>query len=235
MASPLDKVFGLRSDTIMSDPGVDRAFGLQGGPQKLEEAEKLTASIKDQIRAQLKQLKRTNPTMAKAVKKVPVGKLEEMAAAIASKTVPAAEAVAETAVKAGKGIGRIAGPLGLGAGFLMPLFSASPVTLAGRHGKAREMAVKGFAALGASSSSEALSAIVNQQETAARRQIVMQTYEPDMFNQVLNILANTGAAPSSITSSERQIGSNVEKAMPSRRPDKDIHFLLDQLLKEASG
>jgi hypothetical protein len=160
----------------------------------------------------------------------------------AAAAAPAAAAPVEVAggvagvVKKGLSRGtKIAGGVGAVAGILLPQFSVSPLTLPGRGGRARELAVKGFSQLGASTSSAALSEIVRQQELASRRQLVMQTYEPDMFNQVLNILANTGAPTAAVTSTERQIGSNVETALPARRPDKDVKFLLDQLLAEASG
>lgn len=208
--------------------------------------------VDKEIDAQIKALRKSNPELATALERIPRKDIVHLAKIRMSQqkpnktvlpssgktlvTPPPGGEVMEQVAKKGLSKGmKIAGGAGLVAGALMPMFSASPLTLPGRQGKARDLAVKGFSALGASSSATALAEIVRQQELAARRQIVMQTYEPDMFNQVLNVLAGTGAAPSALTSSERQIGSNTERPLPARRPDKDIKFLLDQLMNEASG
>lgn len=96
------------------------------------------------------------------------------------------------------------------------------------------MAAEGFRQLAGSSSPEVLTNIVRQQELAARRALVLQTHEPQLFQQVLGALAGGGGGPATITQSERSIGRGSQHARPTRRPDNDVKFLLDQLLMEAS-
>lgn len=174
-----------------------------------------------------------------ALKAVGGGKIPkvagETAAALKGAGVPGVTGVA----RAGRAVGRAFGTTGWGfaLGTALPALFAgkSLMELPFRKARAQDMAVKGFQALGGTSSAAVLSEIVKQQEMAARRQITLQQFEPDMFRQVLNVLSDTGAAPSTLTDTERRIGTASEVAMPSRRPDKDIKFLLDQLLKESSG
>jgi len=100
---------------------------------------------------------------------------------------------------------------------------------------ARTQAVEGFQALGGNSSSAVMSEVVKQQEMASRRQLVLQGHDPELFSRVLSVLADTGASPSTLTATEQRIGSTAVQTLPSRRSDKDVKFLLDQLLQESSG
>jgi len=151
------------------------------------------------------------------------------------------EAAAETGIKAVAKSGLKGMLKGTGAGFalnmLLPFGAASPLTLPFREGRARSKAVEGFAAMGASSSGEVLSSIVRQQELASRRQMVLQQFEPEMFQRMLTSLAMNEQPPSAVTPTERRIGGETpyEETLPARRPDKDVKFLLDQLMNEMSG
>lgn len=100
--------------------------------------------------------------------------------------------------------------------------------------QARQTAIEGFMALGGSSSSQVLGQIVNQQEQAARRQIVLQQADPELFTRVLGVLSGGPQGRGILTESERQIG-RATQGVSARRPDKDVKFLLDQLMTEASG
>lgn len=115
------------------------------------------------------------------------------------------------------------------------LFGGQIASGIGAKGRAQDLAVQGFQALGGTTSSAVLAEIVKQQETASRRQMVLQTYEPQLFTRVLDALSQTGGGPSSLTTSEREIGRASQTPLPARRPDNDVKFLLDQLLNESSG
>jgi hypothetical protein len=182
---------------------------------------------------------RTGQAIEDALKSIGGGKIPKVAAETVTALKGAGVAGVGTVARGARAVGRAFGTTGAGfaLGTALPAMFAgkSLLELPFRKARAKEQAVKGFQALGGTSSGAVLSEIVRQQETAARRQITMQSFEPDMFRQVLNTLADTGAAPQTLTETERRIGTASEVAIPSRRPDKDIKFLLDQLLKEASG
>ena len=132
-----------------------------------------------------------------------------------------------------RGVGRLVGGVAAGAG--LDLLFRGVAGLPFREGHARNKAVEGFAAMGKASSAAALSAIVRQQELAARRKMVLQNFEPELFNQMLTALAMNDRAPSAVTATERQIGGSYEEQLPARKSDKDVKFLLDQLMNELSG
>lgn len=102
----------------------------------------------------------------------------------------------------------------------------------GRSGRAREAALAGYGGLGPSSSAEYLTDIVDQQEAVTRRSVVLQKYEPEMFNRILQVLADQGEQPGGLTATERQIGTPAGAGYTSRRSAKDVEFLLDQLLQQ---
>jgi hypothetical protein len=163
----------------------------------------------------------------------------EAAAAVGGAAAPSAAAavagdVAKAAGKGAKGFikGGIAGAMIQAA---LPFGSDSPISMIGQKGRAYDKAVSGFAAMGATSSGAVMNAIVRQQELAARRQSVLQTFEPEMFERMLDALATNETNPAAITDSEHTIGGMRQTPMQARRPDKDVKFLLDQLMNEMSG
>jgi hypothetical protein len=145
-----------------------------------------------------------------------------------------AKAAAKAVGKGAKGFikGGIAGAVIQAA---LPFGSDSPISMIGQKSRAYDKAVTGFAAMGATSSSAVLNAIVRQQELASHRQLVLQRFEPEMFEKMLDALASNDTNPAAITESERTIGGMQQTAMPARRQDKDVKFLLDQLMNEMSG
>ena len=155
-------------------------------------------------------------TLPKAVR--PVEKVVEIAGTVAK--------------KAGRGKGILGGLI---LNTLLPFGSDSPLTTAGRGGRARNAAVEGFAAMGATSSGAVLSSIVRQQELASRRQMVLQQFEPEVFEKMLVALATNDMPEVSLTDTERRIGGAYEEPLPARKPDKDVKFLVDQLFSEMSG
>jgi len=126
-------------------------------------------------------------------------------------------------------------PLGAGIGVGLPAFFSMRGRTELDPAEARTQAVNGFMALGGTSSSAVLNEVVKQQELAARRQMVLQGHDPQLFSRVLGVLADTGQGSGALTASERQIGTQVHQTPPGRRSDNDVQFLLDQLLQEASG
>jgi hypothetical protein len=118
---------------------------------------------------------------------------------------------------------------------LLPFGATNPFALAGRGQKAKDAAVQGFHALGATSTASVMSSIVRQQELASRRQIVLQQFEPEIFEKMMTALAINQQPEASLTDSERRIGGKHTEVMPSRKPDEDVKFLMDQMFNEMSG
>jgi hypothetical protein len=127
----------------------------------------------------------------------------------------------------GKGAG---GPIGLGIG--AALIAPRVMDVLGRGGRAREMARTGFGALGPQSSAEYLRERINAQETLTRRKMVMTKFEPQLFNEVLRVLATEGVPEGSLTTTERQIGTPRGGAVAGQRTSQDVQFLLDHLLSQ---
>lgn len=96
--------------------------------------------------------------------------------------------------------------------------------------RARKAAMQGFGALGPASSMEFLKGVVEQQEAVSRRKMTLKALEPDMFNQILQLLSSPGEDPQGLTSSEARIGGPVGGGYQGRRSAKDVHFLLDELV-----
>lgn len=98
----------------------------------------------------------------------------------------------------------------------------------GKEGRAEKIAQQGFKNLGVGSSAEMLRGVVDSQEAITRRKMSFQRFEPELFQQVIGALSETGQK-SALTSSERTHGSPVGGGFSRRKP-KDVEFLLDQLL-----
>lgn len=160
---------------------------------------------------------------------------------------PAVSAQATKALAAGGlslgGVGRkVAGAFGKGA--LGPAsvaiglgFEAKrAANILGREGRAKKMALQGFAGSGAASSADYLRGVVGQQEAVARRQVVMQKFEPDLWQEVVRVLSDTGGTPGTLTSTERRIGSDSQIGATRRgRSPEDMKFLLDELFNQMGG
>ncbi|MCK5641839.1 MAG: hypothetical protein KAJ19_13635 [Gammaproteobacteria bacterium] len=120
-----------------------------------------------------------------------------------------------------------------GTGLFLGLEANRMRNILGREGRARKMAELGVAGLGPSSSVDYLRTMVDQQEQVARRKVTMQKFEPELFDEVVRILSDTGQQPGSLTSTERRIGANQEMGVQRRgRSGEDVQFLLDQLFNQ---
>lgn len=125
--------------------------------------------------------------------------------------------------------------LGINAAILGVATIPGAVSRLGRGDRSVAQAKEGFAQLGASSNIEFLKEQVEKQEALSRRRIVMQKYEPEMFSQVIRILAQGQETSSSLTVSESRIGSPVGDQFKGRKSVKNVQFLLDQLLSQAGN
>jgi len=120
-----------------------------------------------------------------------------------------------------------------GTGLFLGIEANRIAGIVGREGRARQQAEAGVAQLGPSSSVDFLRSMVNQQEQVARRKVTMQRFEPELFNEVVRVLADTGQQPNSLTSTERRIGSDAQIGVQRRgRSGEDVQFLLDQLFSQ---
>lgn len=103
----------------------------------------------------------------------------------------------------------------------------------GREGRAKQLALQGFQGLGPSSSVDFLRDIVGKQEAVARRKVTLQQFEPELFQDVVRILSETGQSNNTLTSTERRIGANEQLGVSRRgRSADDVQFLLDQLFNQ---
>jgi hypothetical protein len=174
--------------------------------------------------------------MQDLLKQTNAGKLPKVAGS-------AVKALEKGGLATGAGIGRkAAGLLGktafgaVGMGVIGVLEAHRAVGIMGREGRARKLALQGFEGLGPSSSVDFLRDIVDKQEAVARRKVTMQRFEPELFQEVVRILADTGQSTETLTSTERRIGSDPQQGVLRRgRPGKDIQFLLDQLFNQMGG
>jgi len=177
---------------------------------------------------------------------LPAGIVETLTSANAGK-LPALSAEAAAGLKAGGmnlgGVGRkiagIAGKskLGLaGTAVYVGMEANRMRNILGREGRAKKMALEGSAGMGPSSSADYLRNVIGQQEAVARRQVVMQKLEPDLWQEVVRVLADTGGTPGSLTSTERRIGSDSQIGATRRgRSPEDMKFLLDELFNQMGG
>jgi hypothetical protein len=157
---------------------------------------------------------------------------------------PKVTAAGEQALtKAGvKGLGMGRKVLGLGGRSAIGaagigLFAAFEVgrvrDIMGRESRAKKLALQGFQGLGPASSVGFLRDVVSKQEAIARRKVVMQRFEPELFQEVVRVLSDTGQSKDTLTSTERRIGANAEVgAMRRGRSTEDVQFLLDQLFSQ---
>lgn len=123
------------------------------------------------------------------------------------------------------------GAIGIGVIGAMEAHRAGKIL--GREGRARKLALSGFEGLGPSSSVDFLRNIVDQQEAVARRKVTMQRFEPELFQEVVRILSDTGQSTNTLTSTERRIGADAQLGVQRRgRSGEDVQFLLDQLFSQ---
>jgi hypothetical protein len=170
------------------------------------------------------------------IKQVSGGKLPKAAGS----TIKALEA---GGLATGTSVGRKAvgllGKTGLGAlgiGVIGALEVNRAAGILGREGRARKLALQGFEGLGPSSSVGFLRDIVNKQEQVARRKVTMQQFEPELFQEVVRMLSDTGQSPNTLTSTERRIGADAQLGVQRRgRSGEDVQFLLDQLFSQMGG
>jgi len=140
----------------------------------------------------------------------------------------------------GLGIGRKIAGLGgrsllgaAGAGLIGALELHRDIGILGRGSRAKKLALEGYQGLGPASSVDFLRDIVAKQEAVSRRQVVMQKFEPELFQEVVRVLSDTGQNPNSLTSTEQRIGSAPAVGAVRRgRSKEDIKFLLDQLFSQ---
>lgn len=174
--------------------------------------------------------------MQEMLKMANKGKLPKVAGA----TVRALE---KGGLAAGAGLGRKAvgllGKTGLGAagiGVIGAMEAHRAFKILGREGRAKKLALQGFEGLGPSSSVDFLRDIVDKQETVARRKVTMQKFEPELFQEVVRMLSDTGQSPNTLTSTERRIGADAQLGVQRRgRSGEDVRFLLDQLFSQMGG
>ena len=167
-----------------------------------------------------------------ALKQANEGKLPKVAAS-------ALKSLAPEGIAAG-GVGRklvgLLGKSGLGAagvGVVAALEAHRAAGILGREGRAKKLAVHGFQGLGPTSSVDFLRDIVGKQEAVARRKVTMQRFEPELFQEVVRVLSDTGASGNTLTSTERRIGSDAQAGVSRRgRSGEDVQFLLDQLFNQ---
>lgn len=139
---------------------------------------------------------------------------------------------ANVARKAAGFLGKSAlGAVGIGVTAALEIGRAKDIL--GREGRAKKLALTGFAEAGPSSSVEFLRDTVRQQESIARRKATMQQFEPELFDEIIRTLSDTGQSKSTLTSTERRIGSDSRTGAQSRgRDPEDVKFLLDQLFSQ---
>lgn len=174
---------------------------------------------------------------------LPVGIQETLKAAnegrLPKVTAAGERALTKAGVK-GLGVGRkIAGLAGrsalgaAGAGLLAAFEIGRAKDILGRESRAKKLALEGYQGLGPASSVDFLRDVVRKQEAIARRKVVMQRFEPELFQEVVRVLSDTGQSKSTLTSTERRIGANAEVgAMRRGRSPEDVQFLLDQLFSQ---
>lgn len=180
--------------------------------------------------------------IVETLKQATGGKLPKVAAATrAGLTEAGVKGVSAGASAARTGLGFLGkSALGTaGIGIVAALEIGRAKKIIGREGRAKEAALQGFQEVGASSSVDFLRDTVRQQEALARRKMVMQQFEPDLFHEVIRVLSDTGQSKETLTSSERRIGSDARlPASGFRRGGRepaDVEFLLDQLFAQMGG
>lgn len=151
----------------------------------------------------------------------------------------AGKELAKAGIK-GPGLGKkllgLTGKSGIGlagVGLFAGLEANRLAGILGRESRAKKLALTGFPGLGPASSVDYLRNIVGQQEAVARRKVTMQQFEPELFQEVVRTLSDTGASQNTLTSTERRIGSDAKLGVDRRgRSADDVQFLLDQLFSQ---
>lgn len=175
------------------------------------------------------------PSIEEVFKQAAGGKLPKVTKAARKALAPSVKGAGAGASAVRKGLGFLGrGPLGaLGVGAIAAMEVSRASDILGRSGRAKKQALAGFQELGASSSVEFLRDNVRQQEAVARRKTVMQRFEPELFQEVIRILGDTGQSKNTLTSTERRIGTNAQVGAQARgREPEDVEFLLDQLFSQ---
>jgi hypothetical protein len=183
-------------------------------------------------------LRVTVERMYKAATPLLPGKVaEDIGKSVAGAGAAAAEAAPEAAGLGKKLLGKVGGKLGAGLGALFLGFELKKdIGILNREKRAKQLAMTGYQGLGPASSADYLRNIVQQQEMIARRKTVMQQFEPELFQDVVRVLADTGPSKSTLTSTEREIGANAQMGVVNRgRSPDDVKFLLDQLFSQMGG
>jgi hypothetical protein len=173
---------------------------------------------------------------------------QELVKRTAGGKIPAVTKTTKAAMKAGGeagasllgGAGRKAlGILGksgggaLGVGTLAFFEGKRFLDILGREGRAAKLARQGFEGLGPSSNVDYLRQQVADQEMIARRKLTMQRYEPELFQEVVRALSDSGRVASELTPTERRIGAQEQMGAVQRgRSKEDIQFLLDEMFNE---
>lgn len=185
--------------------------------------------------------KAPTPTLSEGVKQVLTqvgeGKVPAVPGAARSELAKAGVSGVGKLARVARGAGRAltgTSPWGAAIGAVATTAFVGPRVMErlGRGKRARQAAMAGFGQLGPSSSPEFLKNIVDQQEAVTRRQVVLSRYEPELFNRILQVLADQGQQPGALTASERQIGTPVGAGYTGRRSAREVEFLLDQLLRQ---
>ncbi|KKK64580.1 hypothetical protein LCGC14_2982760, partial [marine sediment metagenome] len=179
--------------------------------------------------------------MVQMLRETNKGALPQIEKGVVAALAKTGEGVTKAGLTGGLGRGAL-GVLGKGAlgaagtGLFLGLEANRITNILGRQGRADKLALEGFQELGPSSSADFLRGIVDQQEQVSRRKVVMQRFEPDLFNEVVRILGDTSQQPNSLTSTERRIGSDAQMGVERRgRSGEDVQFLLDQLFTQVSN
>ena len=160
--------------------------------------------------------------------------------AIAATTKAAVKAAGATGTSLAGGAGRKAlGMLGktaggaVGVGALAFFEGKRLIDIFGREGRAKKLARAGFEGLGPSSNVDFLRQQVSNQEMVARRKVTMQKFEPELFQEVVRHLSQSGQAAPILTDTERRIGSRAQMGAVQRgRSKEDINFMLDEMFNQ---
>lgn len=178
---------------------------------------------------------------------LPAGITETLKAANAGKLPSVARGAAKTLAAEGVAVGGIgrritkglmgAGKIGpVGAAITLGFGAMQASDILGRPGRAKKLAAQGYTELGPSSSADYLRHVVGQQEALSRRQVTMQKFEPAMWEEVVRILSDAGPSRSTLTSTERRIGSSPQAgAAQQGRSSEDMNFLLNELFNQMGG
>lgn len=174
-------------------------------------------------------------SIEETLSKVSGGALPKVTTATRTALAGEVAGVGTAASAARKGLGFLGksalGAAGLAAGVFFE--GKRALDILGRGERAKKQAFKGFEELGASSNVGYLRDTVRQQEAVARRKMVMQQFEPELFQDIIRTLNDTGPSRETLTSTERRIGAEARVGGKQQgRSPEDVEFLLDQLFRQ---